>query len=75
MKSRRLQPLVWPLALAVAGALTAGLAELTVLSVETITLYGMIKLVSDLVLVIATVWLVVALIRIAVAARPASPRA
>jgi hypothetical protein len=47
---RRLKPLVWPFALLIAGGLTALLAEATTRSVETVTLYGMIKLASDLVL-------------------------
>ncbi len=69
MRTRRLKPLVWPLALLVAGVLTAGLAELTAMSVETITLYGMIKMVSDLVLVITVVWLIFALVRAGFEAR------
>lgn len=69
---RRLKPLVWPVALLIAAGLTALLADATTRSVETVTLYGMIKLASDLVLVIAVVWLVVALFRVF---RPAAPRA
>lgn len=69
---RRLKPLVWPLALLIAGGLTALLADATTRSVETITLYGMIKLVSDLVLLIGMVWLAVGLVRVF---RPARPRA
>ncbi len=69
---RRLKPLVWPVALLVAAGLTALLAEATTRSVETVTLYGMIKLVSDLVLVIGVVWLIVALFRVV---RPARPHA
>ena len=72
MKRRRLRPLVWPLALLIAGGLTALLAEATTRSVETVTLYGMVKLVSDLVLLIGVVWLVVALFRVV---KPAAPRA
>ncbi len=72
MSTRRLKPLVWPLALLVAGGLTALLAEASTRSVETVTLYGMMKLVSDLVLVIGAVWLVVGLIRVL---KPAKPRA
>jgi hypothetical protein len=44
------------------------LAEATTRSVETMTLYGMVKLVSDLVFLIAVVWLVFGLFRVA---RPA----
>ncbi len=62
--SRRLKPLVWPVALLIAAGLTGLLAEATTRSVETVTLYGMIKLVSDLVLAIGAVWLIVALFRV-----------
>lgn len=62
---RRLKPLVWPVALLIAAGLTALLADATTRSVETVTLYGMIKLVSDLVLVIAVVWLILALVHVA----------
>ena len=60
MRRQRFQPLVWPIALLVAGGVTALVAEATTLSVDTVTLYGMLKLVSDLVLVIGVVWLIVA---------------
>lgn len=69
---KRLKPLVWPSALLIAGGLTALLAEAMARSVETVTLYGMVKLVSDLVLLIAAVWLIVGLVRVI---RPAAPRA
>ena len=62
---RRLKPLIWPVALLVAAGLTALLADATTRSVETATLYGMIKLVSDLVLVIGGVWLIVGLVQAA----------
>lgn len=68
MTRRRLKPLVWPVALLIAAGLTALLADATTRSVETVTLYGIIKLVSDLVLVIGVVWLIVGLVRVA---RPA----
>ena len=64
-RSRRLKPLVWPVALLIAAGLTALLADATTRSIETVTLYGMIKLVSDLVLAIGLVWLVVAALRVA----------
>ena len=60
MRQGRFQPLVWPVALLIAGGVTALVAEATTLSVDTVTLYGMLKLVSDLVLVIGVVWLIVA---------------
>ena len=69
---KRLKPLVWPFALLIAGGLTALLAEAMARSVETVTLYGMVKLVSDLVLLIAVVWLAVGIVRVV---RPATPRA
>lgn len=62
--TRRLKPLVWPVALLIAAGLTALLAEATTRSVETATLYGMVKLLSDLVLVIGFVWLIVGLVRV-----------
>jgi len=65
MKRRRLKPLVWPVALLIAAGLTALLADATTRSVETVTLYGMVKLVSDLVLVIGVVWLILALVHVA----------
>ena len=70
--SRRLKPLVWPVALLIAGGLTALLAEASTRSVETVTLYGIVKMVSDLVLVIGVVWLIVGLVRVF---KPAVPRA
>ncbi len=66
---KRLKPLVWPFALIVAGGLTALLAEATSRSVETVTLSGMVKLVSDLVLLIAVVWLMFGLFRVVRPAR------
>ncbi len=79
MKRGRLQPLVWPVAVLIASALTALAAEATVQSAQTMTLYGLLKMTSDLVLIIGLVWLVVALIQIVRTARgrprPATPRA
>lgn len=66
---RRLKPLVWPVALLIAGGLTALLAEASTRSVETVTLYGMVKMVSDLVLVIGVIWLIAALFRVVRPAR------
>ena len=62
--NRRLKPLVWPVALLIAAGLTAMVADAATRSIETVTLYGMVKLVSDLVLVIGVVWLVAALFRV-----------
>ena len=64
MRRRRFKPLVLPVALLIAGGLTALVAEATTRSVETVTLYGLVKLVSDLVLVIGVVWLIVAVVRV-----------
>ena len=58
MRRRVFKPLIWPVALLAAGGVTALLAEATTLSVETVTLYGVVKLVSDLVLLIGVVWLI-----------------
>jgi hypothetical protein len=64
VRRRRFKPLVLPVALLIAGGLTALVAEATTRSVETVTLYGLVKLVSDLVLVIGVVWLIVAVVRV-----------
>ena len=72
MRRRRFKPLVMPVALLIAGGLTALIAEATTRSVETVTLYGLVKLVSDLVLMIGATWLVVAVARVV---RPAAPPA
>ncbi|MGV9008403.1 hypothetical protein [Brevundimonas sp.] len=80
MRRGRLQPLVWPVAVLIASGFTALAAEATARSVETVTLYGLIKMTSDLLIVIGLIWLVIALIQIfrAVRQRPvrrAEPRA
>lgn len=65
MKRGRFQPLVWPLGVLVASGLTALLAEAAALSAETVTLYGLLKMTSDLVLIIGLLWLVVAVFQLA----------
>jgi membrane-associated HD superfamily phosphohydrolase len=80
VKRGRHQILVWPVAVLIASALIALAAEATAWSVQTVTLYGLIKMTSDLLLVIGLIWLVIALIQIfrAVWQRPvrrAEPRA
>lgn len=80
MRRGRLKPLVWPVAVLIASALTALAAEETVQSAQTMTLYGLLKMTSDLVLVIGLIWLVIALTQIFRAVRqrpvrPAEPRA
>ncbi|WP_296169242.1 hypothetical protein [uncultured Brevundimonas sp.] len=64
MKRTNLKPLVWPVAVLIASALTALAAEATAHSAETVGLYGMIKVNSDLLLLIGATMLVVALVRI-----------
>ncbi|WP_150125878.1 hypothetical protein [Brevundimonas sp. LM2] len=64
MTRRRLKPLVWPVTLLVASGLTALLAEATAWSDGTVGMYGMAKMVSDLVLGIGSVWLVAGLVRV-----------
>lgn len=60
-----LKPLVWPLAVLIASGFTALAAEATARSVETVTLYGLIKMTSDLLLVIGLIWLIPALVQVA----------
>lgn len=57
--SGRFKPLVLPLALLIAGALAALVAELTARSAEAMAVYGMVKIVSDLTLAIGGVWLAI----------------
>ena len=65
MRSRALQPLVWPLTLLAAGLATGWAAEAAVGRFEAYGLYGFARPVADLLLLIGAVWLVVAAIRIA----------
>lgn len=69
MKRRRLQPLVWPVAILIASGFTALATEATVRSVQTMTLYGLIKMTSDLLLLIGGVWLVVGVVQVLTSAR------
>lgn len=59
MNRGRLQPLVWPSATLIASGLTALVAEAAAQSVETITLYGLLRMTSDLVFLTGLVWLIV----------------
>ena len=59
---RRLRPLVWPITLLAAGALTGWLAEVAVGRWQDYGLYGLARPVADLLMVIGAVWLVVAVI-------------
>ena len=69
MRQGRLQPLVWPAAVLIASGFTALAAEATARSVETVTLYGLIKMTSDLLLLIGGVWLVVGVVQVLTSAR------
>jgi multisubunit Na+/H+ antiporter MnhG subunit len=60
-----LKPLVWPVALLLAGLLTSLLAEFAVGRWQDYQLYGIARPVADLLLVIGAVWLVVAAIGVA----------
>ncbi len=65
VRRRRLKPLVWPVALLLAGLLTSLLAEFAVGRWQDYQLYGIARPVADLLLVIGAVWLVVAAIGVA----------
>ena len=69
---RRFKPLVWPLALLIVGAITALIAETAAWSETTANLYGLIKITSDLTLLIGGGWGFVALGRIFLV-RPEEP--
>ena len=69
MRRGRLQPLVWPIAVLIASGLTGLAAEATARSVQTVTLYGLIKMTSDLLLRIGGVWLVVGVVQVLTPAR------
>ncbi len=73
MKSS-LKPLIWPAALLIAGALAALVAEATARSEATAHLYGLIKIVSDLTLLMGGGWGFVALGQV-ILTRLAGPRA
>jgi hypothetical protein len=60
--SRHLRPLVWPVAVLLAGTLTGWLAETAVGRWQDYGLYGLTRPVADLLLVIGAVWLVVAVV-------------
>lgn len=62
MKRARFRPLVWPVALLLAGAAAGGLAEFAVGQWQAYQVYGLARPVADLLLVIGGTWLVVAVI-------------
>ena len=64
-KQRRLQPLVWPVAVLIIGAAANWLAEFAVGRWQDYQLYGISRPVADLLLIIGAVWLVVAVIGVA----------
>ncbi len=62
MRRNRAKPLVWPVALLVAGALTGWLADTAVGRWQDYSLYGLTRPVADLLMVIGAIWLVVAVV-------------
>ena len=71
---KTLKPLIWPLALLIAGGLAALVAEATARSEATAGYYGLIKIVSDLTLLFGGGLTAVTLGRILLT-RLAGPRA
>ncbi len=60
---KRLRWLLWPVALLVAGVAAGAGAEVAAARFENYPLYGLVRPVADLLLVIGALWLVVALAR------------
>jgi hypothetical protein len=69
MKAGHLKPLVWPVALLAVGVALGWLAEQAVGRWQDYQMYGIARPVSDLTVVIGAVWLIVAAIRMLLAAR------
>lgn len=69
--SRRLKPLVWPLAVLAVGALASRAAETAVGRFQAYGVYGLARPIADLLLVIGGLWLIIGLIRL-VFRRPAN---
>ena len=61
---RGLTVLIWPLAVTTAGALASGAAETAVGRFQAYQLYGLLRPVADLLLVIGGVWLIISLVRL-----------
>ena len=61
---RGLTTLVWPLAVVTAGALASGAAETAVGRFQAYQVYGLLRPVADLLLVIGGVWLIAGLVRL-----------
>jgi hypothetical protein len=66
---KHLKPLVWPVAVLLAGTLTGWLAETAVGRWQDYQLYGLTRPVADLLLVIGALWLVVAVVRLVLGGR------
>lgn len=69
MARSRFKPLVWPVALLLAGVLIGWLAETAVGRWHDYQLYGLTRPVADLLLVIGAIWLIVAVIKVVRARR------
>ena len=67
---RALTTQVWPLALLTAGALASGAAETAVGRIQAYQLYGLLRPVADLLLVIGGLWLIIGLVRLGFARPP-----
>lgn len=62
MKRRGLKPFVWPIALLLVGLLLGWGAEQAVIRWQDYQLYGLLRPVADLTLVIGGVWLTIAVV-------------
>ena len=62
MKRHRFKPLVWPVSLLAVGVVGDRLAEFAVGRWQDYQLYGLTRPVADLLMVIGSVWLVVAVV-------------
>ena len=65
MKRLWLKPMVWPVSVLTAGVASDWLAELAVGRWQDYQLYGLVRPVADLLLIIGAVWLVVTVISVA----------
>lgn len=62
---KRYRPLIWPVAVLVIGLLAGWGAETAVARFENYALYGFMRPIADLLLVIGGVWLAAALVQMA----------
>ena len=67
---RGLTVLIWPLAVVTAGALASGAAETAVGRYQAYEVYGLLRPVADLLLVIGGLWLIIGLVRLGFARPP-----